>query len=265
MPIAAVVAAPRRHARLRPVEIARRRRASIDASCVRLGQEAQVRLQDARSAASRARSRAAARRAAPSFGRTRRCRNAAPVLRASAASAGGQLRAARSACTIALGQRRRRSRLGTISASCRSVSTSQQAVGVGRDDRLPHRQRLEHGQRRAFPQRREHHEVERRQRRGDVARKPANTNRSPRPSARACASSSRLQLAFADDEEARVGMRCDDRRRRLDQVLVALRRHQPRDRADGDRPRRDAERLRAPRRSRRALRGRANSSSGAPR
>ena len=45
----------------------------------------------------------------------------------------------------------------------------EQPVGVGGDDRLPHRERLEAGERRPFPERRKHAEVERRQRRRHVA------------------------------------------------------------------------------------------------
>ena len=138
----------------------------------------------------RATSRAAARRAAPSSSRTDRCRSAAPVCRALAARRCALLVVARA------GRRSRRpapraAGAGTISASTSVGQHIQQAVGVGRDDRLPHRQRFERRQRRAFPQRRKHHEVERGQRRGDVALEPEEAPGGRRGRARAaCASSS---------------------------------------------------------------------------
>ena len=46
----------------------------------------------------------------------------------------------------------------------------QQAVGIGGNDRLARGQRFERRQRRSFPERREHAQVERAEHRGDVAR-----------------------------------------------------------------------------------------------
>ena len=153
-------------------------------------QEPEVRAAARPRAGSRATSRAASRTAAPSCARTRRCRSARRSLRAPAASVGGQVRL--------LDQLARppapappASRLGTTSASWPIGQDVEQAVGIGRDDRLARRQRLERRQRRAFPERRKHDDVERRQ---HLRRRRAGSrrrrSRSPRPRARACASSS---------------------------------------------------------------------------
>ena len=62
--------------------------------------------------------------------------------------------------------------------------------------------------------------------------KPTNTNRSPRPSRCACASSDGLQRSFAGEEEPGLRVLVNHQPRGLDQILVALRVVQPRDRAD---------------------------------
>ena len=129
------------------------------------------------------------RRAAPSCARTRRCRTACR-------SRPPRRRGARASCGLVdhRGSRpsasARASRLGTMMRVAVVGQHVEQAVGVGRDDRLPHRQRLEHGQRRALPQRRERRSGRRPTPR---ARRPSRTRRRrsgrPSPSARACASS----------------------------------------------------------------------------
>ena len=63
--------------------------------------------------------------------------------------------------------------------------------------------------------------------------KPLKTNRSPSCSAAACALSGALSSPSPTMKNRALGMRRQHRRRGLDQVLVALRRHQPRHRADG--------------------------------
>ena len=152
-------------------------------------EERQVGLRARPCGASRARSGGAARRAAPSCARTRRCRSR------------GRPRARPRRLGVALARGwsisvddRPRQRAGVALRHDQRVAPSvedvEQAVGVGRDDRLAHRQRLEHRQRRALPERRKHAEVERRDdARRRRARSRRSTNRSPRPSACACASS----------------------------------------------------------------------------
>ncbi len=123
---------------------------------------------------------------------------------------------------------------GTITASRSCREHVEQSVRVGRHDGLPHRERLEDGQRRALPQRREHAEVERGEHARDVAREAART-RSDRPvrARRACASRSVAQRSFADEEEPRrSAASLQHQLRGLDQVRVAFRVVQPRDRAD---------------------------------
>ena len=157
------------------------------------------------------------------------------------------------------------SRLGTISASCPIGEDVEQAVGIGRDDRLARRQRFERGQRRAFPERRKHDDVERRQHRGDVALEADEHQSIAEIERGACA----FELACCSSPSPMMNTRArgcsaDNLGHRLDQILVALRRHQPRHRADGDRVGRRCRARRGPRQSRRPMRGRANSSSGDP-
>ncbi len=126
-----------------------------------------------RGGASAATPGAAGRRAAPSCGRTRRCRTAGPVRARAPPSR------ARSSGLVDQPHDARRpapraSRLGTITASCSSVRTSSRPSASVATIGLPHRQRLEHRQRRAFPQRRKHAEVERRD---DARRRRARSRR----------------------------------------------------------------------------------------
>ena len=98
----------------------------------------------------------------------------------------------------------------------------QQAVGIGRDNGLPHRQRLKHGERRAFPQRGKHHDVEGRERGRDVAGKACEHELVTQAQCLRLRLELRLQLTFADDEDARVGMTGQHLRCGGDQILIAL-------------------------------------------
>ena len=80
-------------------------------------------------------------------------------------------------------------------------------------------------------------------------RKPAKTNRSPRPSARRLRLQIAQQRTFADHEKARRRPLGDDPRRGVDQVRVALRLVEPRDRADRQLAGSDAELRGGPRQS----------------
>ena len=112
--------------------------------------------------------------------------------------------AGRWAWTIGPGQRGRvalRGRCTRVDARPSRTSTAGRRRR-SRRSACRHRQRLERRQRRALPQRRKHAEVERGQRR---ARRPARSrgsaNRSPRPSACACAFEAGAQRALADEHE----------------------------------------------------------------
>ena len=118
-----------------------------------------------------------------------------------------------------------------------------QPVRVGRDDRPCAGQRLERGQRRALPERREHAQVEGRQRRRHIL------HEADEHEAIAEAEPLRLRLergperSLAREEEPRLGMRVNHQPRGVDQILVALRVVQARDRADRELAGSNAERL----------------------
>ena len=97
-----------------------------------------------------------------------------------------------------------------------------EAVGVGRDDRLPHRQRFEHRQRRALPERRKHAEVEGRDDARDVPREAGEHEPIAESSARACCSSGSRKRSFADDEEPRVRPLVQHEPRGIDEVRIAF-------------------------------------------
>ena len=141
----------------------------------------------------------------------------------------------------------------------------EQPVGVGRDNRLPHRERFEAGERRPFPERRKHAEVERRQRAGTSRRKPAKTNRSPSPSAAACAWRSGSSGPSPTRKNRAAGRCADDRAAASTRYAVPLRLVEPRDRADRELVRADAELLARQRDLARRSASRLNSSSGTPR
>ena len=133
---------------------------------------------------------------------------------------------------------------GTISASWRSVRTSSRPSASVATIGFPIASASNDRQRRAFPQRRKHHDVERRQRRGDVAHEAAEhepiaeaERAAPAPRARRCSSPSPTMKTRTSGCFARISGAASTR------YSIALRRHQPRDGADGDRAGRDAERL----------------------
>ena len=169
----------------------------------RVVEERQVRLQHAPAVRRRATRGAAGRRAAPSCARTRRCRTAGRVTRAAAP------RRARSSGLVHQPHDGARQRVGVAlrhddARRGRRVEHVEQAVGVGRHDRLPHRQRLEHRQRRALPERRKHADVERRDDARDVARE-AGEHEPIAEAERARLRFERLaQRPLADQEEPRV-------------------------------------------------------------
>ena len=70
---------------------------------------------------------------------------------------------------------------------------------------------------------------------------PANTNRSPRSSARACCSSGSRSGPFADDEKPRLRPLVQHQPRGIDEVRIAFGFVQPRHRADREVVGRDAE------------------------
>ena len=141
----------------------------------------------------------------------------------------------------------------------------EQPVGVGRDDRLPHRQRFEGGDRRPFPERRKDAQVERRQRAGDVAAEAGEHEAVAEPERARPAPEVRQQRPLADEKEPRAGRRGDDPSGGVDQVRVALGFVQPRDGADGELVRRAMPSSRRAAAISAALRARLNSSSGTPR
>ena len=213
----------------------------------------------------RARSRAAARRDAPSCERTGRCRTAAPVTRAFGAEPrpfGGSPASA----TIALGERRRiaprrpsRRRVPARARPC-SPSASVETIGFP----IASASSTVSG----VPS---HSDGNTTRSSADSAAatsrwNPANTSRSPEPERSPPAPRARPAARPRPTMKMRAsGSASTTVRRRLDQILVALRRHQPRDRC---RSRTSPARCRARaarRRDLRALRGRLNSSSGTPR
>ena len=140
-----------------------------------------------------------------------------------------------------------------------SPSASVATIGFAR------RERLERGQRRAFPERRKHAEIERAQHGGDIARESDEHE----PIAKAELPGLRFerlaQRPLAHEEELRVRLAIEHEPRGIDEIRIALRLVQPRHGADGEIVRRRCRARAARPRSRRPSARRLNSSCGAPR
>ena len=118
--------------------------------------------------------------------------------------------AARSACTIASASARA-SRFGTTSASWPSSRMSSRPSASVATIGLPDRQRFEHGQRRALPQRRKHAQVERGEHLRDVASRSRRTRTDRRGRARAPAPrAARAASPSPTRKNADVGCRRDE-------------------------------------------------------
>ncbi len=126
----------------------------------------------------------------------------------------------------------------------------EQAVGIGRDDRLSHRQRLEGGNRSPLPERRKDAQVEGRQRARHVAAKAGEHESIAEAEPRGLCLELAEERSFADEEEARRRPLTHDLGGGVDEVRIALRIVEARHRADCELAWRDAELARARRRSR---------------
>ena len=106
------------------------------------------------------------------------------------------------------------------------------AADGGRDDRLAAGHRVEQRGAQPFGDRAHHEDVERLVQRQDVGPKPGQDDVLLEMVVPDLLLERGLQLSFAGDDEARVGLLRQEPRGRVDQVPLALVRHQRRDVAD---------------------------------